>query len=252
MTLKYTLTQTRDRAVAALGTLGVPNDWWPSDYGRSWDENNDCIKAVLFWMGECTRSQQDTHFISIAGFRGWAGWNEYDSADIRPGDIALWNWSGGDIPEHAELVYSIDHVSQKITTISANTSPAPGVDMTAKNRGVYKKTRNITPSLLAGIRPPYKPATATITSASRARARLIGTYLNQHLPAGCSPSAVGDIGAKPGDGITDPAPIYWRNVQTWGRANGEYGTTFKIDGIPGARSRAVEAILYTKAKAAQR
>jgi hypothetical protein len=41
-------------------------------------------------------------------------------------------------------------------------------------------------------------------------------------------------------------------VQTWGRLNGEYGTTFKIDGIPGARSRAVEAILYTKAKAAQR
>jgi hypothetical protein len=147
-----------------IGTLGIPNDWWPTT--GDWDEKNDCIKFVLTMLGVCSRKQQDTHFISIAGFRGLGGLERIAPPTSGPATSRSGTGPAADTIEHAELVYSIDHASQKITTISANTSPAPGVAMTAKNRGVYKKTRDITPSLLAGIRPPYKPATATITSAA--------------------------------------------------------------------------------------
>jgi hypothetical protein len=251
LTLNRTLTQVRDSAVAHLGTLGIPNAWWPSLYDRPWDENNDCIKFVLYTMGVCTREQQDNHFTSIAGFLAWSGWNTVSPDEIRPGDIALWNFDGGATFEHAELTYAVPVA--KITTVSANTTPYPGAPFTEKTRGVYKKTRTVTSELRAGIRPPYvSPAT---TSAARKRARVTGTWLNKHLPAGCQPSAVGDIGKQAGDGITDPAPIYWGNVQTWGsqhdqhgnpvpRGRAVYGPTFDIDRIPGNRSRAVESIIH--------
>ena len=255
MTLKYTLEQVRDREVAALGTLGVPNAWWPSTYDRPWDWNNDCIKFQLFSMGVATRRQQDNHFISIAGFRGWAGWKEVTVADLRPGDIAAEVWEGGDEPDHVEFVYSIDHAGGKITTLSANTSPTPGVPMTEKNRGVYKKTRNLSTHFLFGIRPPYLDATATVTPSRRAQVRLTATWLNKTLPdtyqgQTIHRSAAGDIGKTAGDGL--PGPLYWLEVQTWGRLNDEYGPRFQVDGIPGARTRQVEAVIYGKAKAAHK
>jgi len=239
LTLPYTLTQTRDRAVAAIGTLGVPNAWWP----LSDPDTNDCIAAVLYWMGERSRKQLDNHFISIAGFRAWAGWNEVAASDIRPGDIALENWADPHTREvqHAELVYSV--VGTQITTISANTSPAPGVDMTVKNRGVAKKTRTTGPWLIAAIRPPYKNTAAATTSTQRAEARLVAAYVNRWRDIDKLPRT-----ATQEDGI--PGPIYWTLVQTWGRAHGEYGPTYVIDGIPGPRTYAVEKIIYAKAKAA--
>ena len=39
--------------------------------------------------------------------------------------------------------------------------------------------------------------------------------------------------------------IYWRLVQMWGKANGLYGAGYIINGVPGAKSRSVEAYLNT-------
>lgn len=257
MTLPYTLAQARTRAEDALGTKGVPNPWWP-DASLDWDEENDCLKAILYWLGFASRKQQDLAHTSISNFKAHYGWDEVTGTDIRAGDVALWNFDGGSTYEHAELVYSIDHARGVITTISANTSPAPGVEITKANRGVYKKTREITASLRAAFRPPYKSGAAVTTSSAKTRARRIGTWLNHHLPHGCRPSWVGDHveggHTVAGDGITDPAPIYWLNVQTWGsehdatgktvaRNHSIYGPTFEKDGVPGPRTRYVETVL---------
>lgn len=267
MTLPYTLAQARTRAENALGTKGIPNDWWP-DASLPWDEENDCLKGVLYWLGFATRKQQDLAHTSISNFRAHYGWEEVTGGDIRAGDVALFNFDGGRSYEHAGLIYSIDHPSGMVTTIEANTSPAPGVPITAKNRGVYRKTRPIRDGLVAAFRPAYKSGAAVTTSSAKIRARRIGTWLNRpaHLPAGCHVSAVGDYVAAGrqiiGDGVTDPAPIYWRNVQTWGsqhdadgkpvaRNHAIYGPTFLLDGIPAARSRYVETVLDRLSKAAK-
>jgi hypothetical protein len=234
-TLKYTLDQVRERQVALIGTTGLPNAWWPLPAG------NDCLAFQLTQLGIRRRSDLVPHFISIAAFRAWSGWDEVARSDIRPGDIALENWSGGHDPEHAEFVYSIDHARGVVSTISANTGPHPG---TPNPRGVWRKTRPIGEWLLTGIRPPYRNPASTATTHDRAKVRLTAGYLNKVLPPGTPRTAAEDDGIR--------GPVYWMAVQTWGRLHDQYGPNYQIDGIPGPRSRTVEAVVYAKAKAAKR
>jgi hypothetical protein len=239
-TLKHTLDQVRDLQVSYIDThrvIGKSSEWWPFEFkldANGDPTTNDCLGFQLWTMGFRTRAQTDLKFTSIRAFRETFGWNTVSVADIRPGDMPLWNFNGGKSAEHVEFCYSIKPGSV-ITTTSANTGPEPGV---LKPLGVYKKARPISGSLLGAIRPTYRNPVAVTTSASRARVRLIATYLNKHV-------AGPDTGAAK-DGV--PGPIYWYLVQTWGRAHGQYGPTFEIDGIPGPRSRAVEAKVYLLAK----
>ncbi len=245
--LPFTLEETRDRAFAMIGTDGIPNPWWPLATG------NDCLAFILERMGLRTRDQIDPrHLISISAFRAWAGWNEVPASQIRPGMIAAERWENphDPLPEHAEIVYAVDPLLHTVTTISANTSPAPGVPMTAENRGVAKKTRPMGDWLMFGIDPPYKSSTAHLTAASRKRARRISTWLNEVLPPDVPRSTTGDYRGVRGDGIE--GIIYWIDVQTWGRSVGQYGETFTIDGTPGPRTRAVERLADERSRAALR
>jgi hypothetical protein len=234
LTLKYTLDQARDRQVAAIGVKGLPNGWWPLPTG------NDCLAFQLERLGVRSRSDLDPHFISISAFRAWAGWDEIAVPDMQPGDLALWNFSHGTIPEHVEFTYSIDHGARTITTISANTGPNPGVPVP---RGVWKKTRPITDALLFGSRAPYLEQAAATDKKRKDVVRFLATYLNDlpeldHLPNT----------AAENDGVE--GPVYWTLVQTWGRHHHLYGPTYRIDGVVGPRTRQVEAALFKAAKAA--
>ena len=234
--LKYTLDQARDREVDLLGVKNIPNPWWPLSYG------NDCLAFQLERLGVRKPSELDPHYISISAFRGHFGWDEIDADQIRPGDLAVENWSGTQDPEHIEYVYSVDHDPTtkrilNVTTISANTGPVPGQ---AVPRGVWKKTRPAGAWLLFGIRPPYKPTVTALTSKRRTEVRLIAAFLNQSKGPGAPRTAAED------DGI--PGPIYWMLIQAWGHAHGVYGDSFRIDGVPGPQTRKVEATILAKAK----
>ncbi len=248
--LKYTATQSRERAQSLLNVVGIPNQWWPYDYGY------DCIAFVLFCLGVRTRTQTELKYISITEFVSEAlkvpGWTRVTADEIRPGDIAIETWPVTGL--HSELVYA--RVGNSLTTDAADTGPAPGV---SSPRGSWHKTRTIDSWLLYGVRPPYKSGATAVTPSQRTQARITCTWLNHHLPAGCIPSGVGDIGSNPGDGITDPAPIYWHNVQTWcsqhdanghtvERENSLYPEGFIIDGIPGPQTYKGEKVIAALAK----
>lgn len=249
LTLKYTLAQVRDRQIALVGTVGIPNKWWPLDYGA------DCLAFQLYSLGVRSRSQMELKYIKISEFLETTTWDRIDVADIRSGDLVFQNWDGNKDPDHVEMTYSIVP-RKKITTTSANTGPAPGVP---DPRGAWKKTRDIGPWLEFGVRPPYRNGATTATAKQRSEARLAGTWLNQQpelRAAGVPETGVGDRKTAdgrtdPGDGITSPAPRYWLAVQTWGNLHGHYPSPpYEIDSIPGTQSRKVEAIIRTKAKAA--
>jgi hypothetical protein len=234
VTLKYTLDQVRDRQVAAIGVKGIPNGWWPLAAG------NDCLAFQLERLGVRSKTDLEPHFISISAFRAWAGWDEVAVADMQPGDLACWNFSGGTLPEHIEYTYSIDHAGKTVTTISANTGPTPGVPVP---RGVWKKTRPITGALLFGIRPPVLEQAAATSKGRKDVVRFIAAYLNDRPELNTLPNTAAEH-----DGVE--GPVYWRLVQTWGRKHGQYGPTFHIDGVPGPRTRQVEAAAFKAAKAA--
>jgi hypothetical protein len=163
---------------------------------------------------------------------------------MEAGDLACWNFSGtGGLPEHIGYVYSIDHAGKTVTTIEANTSPAPGIGITPQNRGVWKKTRPISSSLLFGIRPEYRPTADATSKQDKAAVRFMAAFLNDDHRLDDLPRT-----AAENDGIR--GPVYWRRVQTWGRYEHLYGPTYKIDGVPGPRSRAVESTVYVRARAA--
>lgn len=89
---------------------------------------------------------------------------------------------------------------------------------------------------------PARPATASVVpgpvvqDSGREKIRRIARYLNDR-----------DLGLRTAASNTghrmDPGASssnYWRLIQTAGRADGLYGPTFVITGIPGPRSRALE------------
>jgi len=242
MTLKYTLDQVRSRQVAYIGTKGPTSRAGTAWWGLNDPGTNDCLGFQLYCAGIRARTDYAPHFVSISAFRAWAGWDEPAIGDVQAGDLVLENWSGGTEAEHIEYVYSIDHAGKTITTISANTGPKPGTPIP---RGVWKKTRPLDEHFLNGVRPPYpedKPSTSR-----KAEVRAVAGYVNRDnvvpddkLPHGYPKTA------SASDGIE--GPIYWTRVQTWGRLHGLYGPTYKIDGIPGPRTRIVEAAIYKAAK----
>lgn len=254
MTLRYTLDQVRDREVGMIGTIGPTDDrdtpWW----GLADPTTNDCLGFQLERLGIRGKRNYAEHLVRISVFRKWTDWDEVPTHALRPGDLALENWDSAPDADHIEWIYSIDHAAGKVTTISANTGPAPGVK---QPRGVWKKTRDIGPWLIGGVRPPYKPAASALSTKRRADIRLVGSYLNEAKElrdAGVPQTGAGDIKSGPrvvpGDGID--GPLYWWGVQMWGRVHGKYGTEYLIDKIPGPRTRQVEAMILTKAKAVGR
>jgi len=233
--LQYTLDQARDRVVALIGVKSIPNPVWPLPTG------NDCLAFVLERLGVRTRNQLDPHFISISAFRAWAGWDEVAVEDLESGDLPLWNFSGGKLPEHIEFGYSFNHsAARTATTVSANTGPNPGVPVP---RGIWKKTRPITGSLLFGIRPPYLAQAVATTKGRKDVVRFIAAYLNARPELNSLDNSYAEK-----DGVE--GHIYWTLVQTWGRIHHQYGPTFHIDGVPGPRTRQVEAAAFKAAKAA--
>lgn len=232
-TLKYTLDQVRSRQSALIGVKGLPNVWWPLPAG------NDCVAFQLHCLGMRSRGDLAPHYISISAFRAWAHWPEYPVSEAVPGDLLLENWTGekddnGHLAaEHMEAVYSIDHHAAKTVIVAANTGPKPGVPTP---RGVWKKERPIDSHLIRVIRPPFRVVTPSKSRLSEVRA--VAHYLNeQHL---------GETSYAANDG--EEGPIYWWLVQTWGRKNDVYGSAYVIDGVPGPRTRQVEAIIYKLAK----
>lgn len=230
MALKYTLDQVLDRELAYVGTVGIPNAWWPLTYG------NGCIKFQLFNLGVATRRDMELRHISINEFldnRDKSAWQYVPAAEVRPGDLAFQNWVGDKDPDHVEMTYS--RVGNTLTTIGANTGPAAGV---LSPRGAWKKSRPIESWLAFGVRPPYKPITAAATASRRTQVRLIATYLDAHTDGP-------DLAASH-DGFEGPA--YWTRVQKLGRAHGLYDTRYVIDGVPGTQTRKVEAKVLALAK----
>lgn len=249
--LTATLEQVRDRLVEQIGVRGLPTVWWSlSDL-----KTNDCLGFVLWGLGVRKRDDFWNPLVSIGAFRSVAGWHEVDAGEVRPGDLALWDWERDDDVDHIEFCYSIDRHAATITTISANTGPRVGDDIVAhpELRGVAKKTRPIDGRLRGGIRPPYRPPAATATAKDRTAVRLEASWLNRHVAhtfdgRTVRRTAAGTIvGVLPtGDGIR--GPLFWILVQVWGRVHGLYGNAFRIDGIPGPQSRRVEAEVLRRAK----
>lgn len=229
MTLKYTLDQVRDNQLSYVGTVGVPNAWWPINYG------NGCMKFQLFTLGVASRKDMELRHISIGAFLDTTTWERIPAGQVRPGDLAFQNWEGNSAPDHVEMTYS--RVGGVLTTTGANTGPAPGV---LDPRGAWKKARPVGSWLVFGIRPPYRDVAATVTPTRRAQVRLIAGYLNRSLGGRDTEAA--------SDGI--PGPLYWTLVQTWGRAHGLYPGKYVIDGVQGPQTRKVESAIYAKAKAA--
>jgi hypothetical protein len=239
MALKYTLDQVRKREVALVGTKGpttkAGTPWW----GLNDPSTSDCLGFQLYCLGERGRNDYEPHYISISAFRLWAGWDEPSMDAAQPGDLVCENWAGsggGKTAEHIEYIYSIDRDAKKITTVSANTGPVPGVPVP---RGAWKKTRDLDDHFLFAIRPPYRddaPSKSRMTEV-----KIVAAYLNRDnvVPGGRKTAAVSD-------GIE--GPVYWTLVQQWGRLHNLYGPTYWIDGVPGPRTRAVEAIVYGTAK----
>jgi hypothetical protein len=246
LTLNLTLDQVRDRQVAAIGVKGLPTPWWPDRDPAG----NDCVAFQTLQLGLRTGHEtindleHNRHFISIAAFRAHYGYDEPALTDMEAGDLVGWKFSksAGNLPEHMEFVYSVDHNAGTVTTIGANTSPAVGVPITVRNRGVWKKTRAITDSLVTVIRPEYVEQAAATDKKRKSTVRFIAAYLN-NLPA---LDALPNSRAEE-DGIA--GPVYWTLVQTWGRRHGIYGPTFHIDGVPGPRTHQVEAAIFKAAKA---
>lgn len=247
--LALTLDQARDRLVAELGPYRLPTAWHSREAG------DDCLAFLLWALGVRQADDFETALVSIRAFRAVAGWHEVSAAEVRPGDLVLWDWEEDDDVDHVEFCYSVDRVEGTITTVSANTGPRPGVELTAANRGVYRKTRPISGEISGGIRPPYRPPATVATSADRKAVRIEASFLNATVTHSFEGrtilrSAAGTIiGHVPhGDGIR--GPLFWILVQVWGRLHGLYGHAFKIDGIPGPQSRRVEAEILRRAKAA--
>jgi hypothetical protein len=238
MSLKYTLDQVRKRETALIGSKGpttrAGTAWW----GLNDPTTNDCLGFQLYSLGVRGRADYAPHYVSISAFRAWAGWDEPALGEATAGDLVCENWSGGHEPEHIEYIYSIDRAAGEITTISANTGPKPGLPVP---RGVWKKTRPLGDAFLFGIRPPYRDDSPS--KGRMAEVRIVAAYLNRDnvLPEGVKTAAAAD-------GIE--GPIYWTLVQTWGRIHKLYGPTYRIDGVPGPRTRFVEAAIYAAARKA--
>lgn len=232
-TVKYTPTQVRDRETAHVGVKGLPAPWWTLPAG------NDCIAFQMWILGLRAANDYEPHWISIAAFRAWAKWTEAPMVSANAGDLVLENWTGEKddaghlVAEHMEYIYSIDHAAGTITTIAANTGRKPGVPIP---RGCWKKTRPLDGHFLTAIRIPY--TAEKVSNSRKDEVRAVAKYLNGlHL---------GKESAAASDGIE--GPLYWWEVQTWGRKNGAYPKSCVIDGIPGKYTRAVETVVYKLAK----
>lgn len=250
-TLSRTLEQVRAIELGELGDLGLPNTAWP------FEEGEDCLAFQTWALGIREPRDRTTALIRISAFRAAVGWPEVGPEQVRAGDLPLWDWDGDGIPDHIEFAYSVDHPGGEITTLSANTGPKPG---TPQPRGIYRKTREIGPSLFGGIRPPYaKPAT---TSTELAEVRRAATYLNRVMPEvfhdPLTGKAVRLIRTGAGDGSGNGrkgdgkrGPLYRLMVQAWGRQHGIYGRGFLLDGIFGPQSDRVEDRLFAASKLAR-
>lgn len=235
MTLRYTADEARDRFRAYIGRTGLPQPWWGLDGG------NDCVGYALERLGVRGPRDYAPKHISIREFRKAYRWEEVDRDELRAGDLVAENWTGTTdggrlVPEHLEYVYSVDHARDRFRIISANTGPAPGVP---SPRGVWTKDRPLDGHILFGIRPPYKQPVATRTR--KALVRRVAAYLNDVVKADVPRSKAYVDGVE--------GPNYWRLVQTWGRWKGLYDTGYRIDGIPGPRTRIVEAAADKAARA---
>lgn len=242
--LTRTEEQVRDIQLAHVGTKGRPNPW--DSQGMS---DSDCLEFQTWSLGLRTRTDRTLELINIHAFVANTAWPRIEVDALRPGDLVFQNWTlngnhYGQDPEHVGRLYSPILADDLVWTTEANTGPAAGV---AEPNGMYKKSRPLGGWLLFGIRPPYADPATTVKPSTVTRTRLIATYLNRHLPEGGKVSDAGAHGKIVGDGIA--GPVYWRNVQLWGRATGIYGTAYRIDGIPGPRTRYVEGQIELRAKA---
>lgn len=248
--LDLTADAVRDRLVSELGTVGIPAAHWAIPTG------NDCLGYLLWGAGIRDRDDFRTPLVKISAFLAVSGWQRVDADEVRANDIALCNWDGNPDADHVEWVYSIDRHADEVTTVSANTGPRPGVDIDLHpdQRGVWRKTRDLGPWLIGGVRMPFRSPVLDVTSRDRADVRLLASYLNRTVPEHYQGrlfprSAAGTIAGRPGDGLR--GPLYWGLVQLWGRLHGHYGGSFLLDRIPGTRTRYVERLGLAAAKAAR-
>lgn len=258
--LPRTLADVRARIAAELGVVGIPNAHWPLSTGE------DCLGMLTWAAGIRDRGDLTTALISIRAFRASSGWHEIrEASQIRPGDWALWDWDGDDVPDHATFVYSVDRAHDEITTDEANTSPRPGVELTEANRGTYRKTRDLSSKHLWGaLRPTYRPVTTT--TAEQRQVRAAAAYLNRTMPGTWRDTVTGRLLVLHRSGAADDGkrgPLYRLLVQVWGathdatgrkvdsRSRAIYGPTYKPDGIFGRRSDYVEQRLFEVVKAAR-
>lgn len=232
MTLARTLAQVRKSEEAFLGTLGSPNPWSP------WGE--DCLKFQLFNLGVAKRSDQSNPHVSIQAFLASTPWLRVKPHDLRAGDLALMQFDDKPDLDHIGFCYSIDLAAGRISTLEANTSPKVGLALTPQNRGVYKKTRDLGGEWLSGgIRPPYLAEAAVTGAKRRAEVREILRFLDEELPSSVARSTAGPTAKGPGDGV--PGPVYWLEVQLWGRQEGLYPEgIYEADGIEGPRTEWLE------------
>ncbi len=249
MSLKFTADQVRDRSSSRIGKGAHPNAWW------AWVGGSDCMAGQSSVLGIRTnpRSSEPSE-ISIAAFRAHYGWDEVPMTEAAAGMLVAEYWPGeGDprtssVPNHIEMIHTIDHGAGTITTDSANTGPRPG-QPTPIN--YYRKTRTITAdNFLFAIVVPYRDAPDTSPYGAKAptaipskNVKLVAAFLNDRAK---------DLGRRETTSVKDGVvgPRYWTLVQAWGRQNGIYGAGYIIDGIPGPRTRNVEAVILKRAQAA--
>jgi hypothetical protein len=158
--LTRTVSQVREIEEAQLGHKGIPNADWPLAAG------NDCLKFQLVSLGVVTRSDMSDPAISIRAFLATTRGSGCP-ANLRAGDLVLQQWD--DLPDVDHVGFLYSKPTGALRTIEANTSPKPGVALTKANRGIYDKTRPIGSWVVGGIRPPYVPEAAIVTSSKRPR-----------------------------------------------------------------------------------
>jgi hypothetical protein len=129
-----------------------------------------------------------------------------------------------------------------VTTISANTGPTPGVALPVP--GACGRRPAPSPGRSSSGSGPRTSAQAVATTKGRKDVvRFIAAYLNDRPELNTCRNSYAE-----NDGVE--GPVYWTLVQTWGRIHHQYGPTFHIDGVPGPRTRQVEAAAFKAAKAA--
>lgn len=159
-----------DIARKEIGTVEVPKDsnnikyntWY---YGRavSGSAYPYCVVFCCWVLNQAGASQAiyNGHKVASCGvLKSWAVENKCwitDKSKLQPGDLVMYNFSGGKAPQHVGIVEKT--AAKNVVAIEGNTS-AGSSGSQSDGGGVYRRTRSLQ-YVVGAVRPLYNGSVAT-------------------------------------------------------------------------------------------